>query len=82
MQHWLSGHVPVAHSPPVGVQLSPGFRLHTPVALQVLVPEHVVPVRSSALATVMLHVPEAPQFWHCGQVDCWQHRPSRQVRPA
>jgi hypothetical protein len=81
LQQRLSVQVPVAHSPPVDVQLSPFFFLHTPTALQVFVPEHVAPVLSSALEIEMLHVPPAPQFRHCGQLPCMQHTPSKQVSP-
>jgi hypothetical protein len=48
----------------------------------VFVPVQVAPVVSSALETVMLHVPVAPQFWQAGQLDCAQHTPSRQVNPV
>jgi len=56
--------------------------LHAPVASHVFVPVQVAPVVSSALETVMLHVPVAPQFWQAGQLDCAQHTPSRQVNPV
>jgi hypothetical protein len=82
LQQWSSMHVPVAHSPPVSVQLPPFLFLHAPAALQVLVPMQAVPVVSSALETVMLQVPPAPQFVHSGQLDCVQHTPSKQVSPA
>jgi hypothetical protein len=68
LQQRLSVQVPVAHSPPAGEHVSPFFFLHAPAALHVLVPAQVAPVASSELETVMLHVPAAPQFWHCGQL--------------
>jgi hypothetical protein len=48
----------------------------------VFVPVQVVPVVSSALETVMLHVPVAPQLWQAGQFDCAQQTPSKQVNPV
>jgi hypothetical protein len=80
-QQRLSVQVPVAQSPATA-QVSPFFALHAPAELHVVVPEQVAPVVSSAPKTVMLHVPAAPQFWHCGQLACVQHTPSRQVSPA
>jgi len=56
--------------------------LQAPVASQVLVPLHTRPVVSSALVTVILHVPVAPQFWHWGQLDCVQQTLSRQLPVA
>ena len=82
LQQRLSVQVSVAHSPPAGEHVSPFFFLHAPAALHVLVPAQVAPVASSELETVMLHVPAAPQFWHCGQLACVQHTPSRHVSPT
>jgi hypothetical protein len=81
LQQRLSVQLPVAQSP-VTVHVSPFFALHAPAALHVLVPAQVAPVASSELETVMLHVPAAPQFWHCGQLACVQHTPSRHVSPT
>ena len=79
LQQRLFVQVPVAQSP-VTVHISPFFALHAPAALHVLAPVQAAPVGSSALLTLMLHVPPAPQFWHCGQLPCVQHTLSRQVK--
>lgn len=81
MQHLLSVQLPEAQSPATE-HVWPLFFLHAPVASHELVPEQVRPVVSSAFTTVALHAPPAPQFWHCGQLDCVQQTLSRQVSPA
>jgi hypothetical protein len=72
---------PEAHSAPPE-QVCPFAFLHAPLASHVFAPPQVAPVVSSALVTVMLHAPLAPQFWHWGQLDCVQHTPSRQFPEA
>jgi hypothetical protein len=60
----------------------PFANLHAPVASHVFAPLQVAPVVSSALVTVMPHVPSEPQFRHWGQLDWVQHTPSRQLPKA
>jgi len=81
VQQTPSRQLPEAHSVPLP-HVSPGFFLHAPEPSHVFVPMQVVPVASSAFATVMLHAPLAPQFWHCGQLDCVQQTSSRQLPEA
>jgi hypothetical protein len=53
-----------------------------PVELQLLVPLQVLPVVSSAPATVIVHIPVLPQLRQVGQAEVMQQTPSRQVNPA
>jgi hypothetical protein len=81
VQHRLSVQLPDTQSP-ASEHVWPPLLLHAPAASHEFAPEQVVPVVSSALSTVLLHAPPAPQFWHWGQVDCVQQTLSRQVRPV
>ena len=81
VQQCPSTQLPLAQSL-VARQSSPLLFLHAPAAPHVFAPVQVVPVVSSALDTVRLQVPAAPQFRQVGQVDCVQHTPSRQVNPV
>jgi hypothetical protein len=73
LQHRLSLQNPVAHSFPVA-QVSPVFFLHTPLASQVLVPEH---SGLSSAPVTWWQVPPA-QLWQAASQAAVQHTPSRQ----